>query len=148
MYSLGVDAVEIKRFAHWNTRYNQKNLSHIFTAQEIEYCLKEPLKSAERFAGRFAAKEAYFKALSHCQIFSNSSFYTISKYIRVIKNGNGSCIINFDNSHILYTCCLPSLTCHLSITHTSTLAFAVVILSKKEMSNCQKDLIKLDNHSK
>lgn len=58
---IGIDAVEIERFATWHT-YNHKTLSRIFSPQEIEYCLASPIKSAERFAVRFSAREAFFKA--------------------------------------------------------------------------------------
>ncbi len=59
---IGVDSVEIERFSHWST-YNYKQLSRIFSAQEIEYSLSISAKSAERFAVRFAAKEAFVKSL-------------------------------------------------------------------------------------
>lgn len=58
---LGIDAVEVHRFAQWHT-FKKKQLARIFSAPEIDHCLAVPLKSAERFAARFAAKEAFFKA--------------------------------------------------------------------------------------
>ena len=52
---IGVDSVEIERFALW-LDYSKKRLSRIFSLEEIEYCLQQKNKSAERFAVRFAAR--------------------------------------------------------------------------------------------
>ena len=59
---IGIDAVAIDRFNTWHT-YPQEKLLRIFSEQEISYCLNNKQKSAERFAARFAAREAFFKAL-------------------------------------------------------------------------------------
>lgn len=56
--------VDIARFTHFHT-YPIKQLNRIFSLDEIEHCLHSPTKSAERFAARFAFKEALFKALAH-----------------------------------------------------------------------------------
>ena len=63
MTSIGIDLVEIERFQRWHT-YSDKQLRKIFSEQEIVYCRSISSKSAERFAVRFAAKEALFKALA------------------------------------------------------------------------------------
>ncbi len=60
---IGVDTIEIERFADWHT-YPKSKLLKLFSQEEIEYCVSNIRKSAERFAVRFAAKEALFKALS------------------------------------------------------------------------------------
>ncbi len=62
MLSLGIDAVDIERFSQWHT-FTHKKLQRVFTRSEIDYCLSNPKKSAERFAVRFAAKEAFYKAI-------------------------------------------------------------------------------------
>jgi phosphopantetheine--protein transferase-like protein len=61
IHSIGIDAIEISRFAHWYKLYPHQ-LARIFSQHEITYCLSNTNKSAERFAGRFATKEAFFKA--------------------------------------------------------------------------------------
>ena len=60
---IGIDSVEIKRFEPW-TSYSKNRLARIFSEHEITYSLSNPKKAAERLAARFAAKEAFFKALS------------------------------------------------------------------------------------
>lgn len=59
---LGVDMEEIGRLRDAIGRHGRAFLERVFTAAEIEYCQRHR-DSAERFAGRFAAKEAAMKAL-------------------------------------------------------------------------------------
>lgn len=56
---IGVDIVDIERISR-SIRSSRFRL-RVFTAGERAYC--EGAREAERFAGRFAAKEAIFKAL-------------------------------------------------------------------------------------
>jgi len=60
---IGIDIIDIERFADWHT-YSPRRLSRVFSANEQDYCRSVTAKSAERFAARFAAKEALYKALS------------------------------------------------------------------------------------
>jgi holo-[acyl-carrier protein] synthase len=59
---LGVDIAEVDRIAAAIERHGRAFLQRIFTPAEIAYCEKHR-RRAERFAGRFAAKEAAMKAL-------------------------------------------------------------------------------------
>ncbi len=58
----GVDIVEVPRVAASIERFGERFLRRIFTADEIRYC-KSKRNAAERFAARFAAKEAALKAI-------------------------------------------------------------------------------------
>lgn len=58
----GVDIIEIARVEHAVKRWGQYFLDHIFTKDEIEYAAKHRYPFPH-YAGRFAAKEAIFKAL-------------------------------------------------------------------------------------
>jgi len=59
---LGVDIAEISRIEAAINRNGQSFLDRVFTPVEIAYC--EPHRNRfERYAGRFAAKEATMKAL-------------------------------------------------------------------------------------
>jgi holo-[acyl-carrier protein] synthase len=58
---VGIDIIEIERIAQVISRHGQRFLDRIFTAKEQRYCL-DHVKSTERFAARFAAKEAVVKA--------------------------------------------------------------------------------------
>ena len=59
---LGVDIAEVSRIKAAIERHGQPFLRRVFTPNEIEYCERFRNKF-ERYAGRFAAKEAAMKAL-------------------------------------------------------------------------------------
>jgi holo-[acyl-carrier protein] synthase len=59
---LGADITEVDRIAAAIERRGRPFLERIFTPAEIAYCEKHRNR-AERFAGRFAVKEAAMKAL-------------------------------------------------------------------------------------
>jgi holo-[acyl-carrier protein] synthase len=59
---LGVDIAEVPRIKAAIERRGQPFLRRVFTPNEIEYCERFKNKF-ERYAGRFAAKEATMKAL-------------------------------------------------------------------------------------
>lgn len=62
VYAIGVDLAEIGRMREMIDHYGERFLQRVFTVQEIEYCSRKKVGSAESFAARFAAKEAVFKA--------------------------------------------------------------------------------------
>ncbi len=59
---IGTDIVEVSRIENMLTRYQQNFTAKIFTPGEIAYCggMAHP---AQHYAGRWAAKEAFYKAL-------------------------------------------------------------------------------------
>src|SRR5277367_3339958 len=59
---LGLDIAEIDRMEAALTRHGPAILQRLYTPQEIAYCESHKNKF-ERYAGRFAAKEAGMKAL-------------------------------------------------------------------------------------
>ena len=122
---IGTDIVQVKRFCQWQN-YPLKKLLRIFTQEEIDYCLKNKMKSAQRFAARFAAKEAFYKALcSDLEI--NFSFLSMCKQIYV-KNKNFVPIIKI-KSHTIEAL-LSGLQIHLSMSHTNEIATAFVVIEK------------------
>jgi len=58
----GIDTVEIARFQKFLDDGNQPLLNRLFSAAEQEYCLPKKM-AASCLAARFAAKEAFVKAL-------------------------------------------------------------------------------------
>lgn len=58
----GIDIAEPVRLERAAGRYGERFLQRIFTPKEIAYCERKHNKW-ERYAARFAAKEAAFKAL-------------------------------------------------------------------------------------
>jgi len=59
---LGIDVAEINRIEAAIRRYGDHFLRRLFTSAEIEYC-ERYRNRFERYAGRFAVKEAAMKAL-------------------------------------------------------------------------------------
>jgi holo-[acyl-carrier protein] synthase len=59
---LGIDLEETARIRESIEKFGDHFLRRIFTEQEIAFC-RGKVNEAERFAARFAAKEAAFKAL-------------------------------------------------------------------------------------
>src|SRR6266576_1849022 len=62
MVSVGVDIVEVGRVKAAIDRWRARFLDRVFTQGEIAYC-RSKVREAESFAVRFAAKEAFAKAL-------------------------------------------------------------------------------------
>jgi holo-[acyl-carrier protein] synthase len=59
---MGIDIAEVKRIASVIESQRERFLRRVFTLDEVAYC--EQFKNKyERYAGRFAAKEAAMKAL-------------------------------------------------------------------------------------
>tara|TARA_A100001015_G_scaffold316270_2_gene430112 strand:- start:332 stop:688 length:357 start_codon:yes stop_codon:yes gene_type:complete len=61
--NIGVDIVDIERFEKALLRHGDRFIKRLFTDREQSYAEKSPAKRLERYAVRFAAKEAVFKAL-------------------------------------------------------------------------------------
>jgi len=59
---IGIDIVDVSRIADAVERHGDHFLQKVFTEKEIEY-VKIRKRMHESFAGRFAAKEAFIKAI-------------------------------------------------------------------------------------
>ena len=59
---IGIDLVDVSRIEAIIFRWNQRFLKRVFTDLEIRYCNNKK-NPAQRFATRFAAKEAFIKAM-------------------------------------------------------------------------------------
>jgi holo-[acyl-carrier protein] synthase len=62
IYGIGVDLVKMARIEGVMARYGDRFLGRVFTEREINYC-RGKVRAAAGFALRFAAKEAFAKAL-------------------------------------------------------------------------------------
>ena len=62
IFGIGIDIVNIQKFKKKPFKKNQKFYKRIFSESEIEYCLKFK-NPYERFAGKFAIKEAVIKCI-------------------------------------------------------------------------------------
>ncbi len=119
---IGIDLMEIEKIA----KDIQSNiyLRKVFTEPEIAEC-NSVLNSAERFAGRFAAKEAFMKAIGSG--IRQGIWFT---QIEILNNENGQPHIKVNGEAEISLKQLDIKNILVSITHTKSTAAAVVILEK------------------
>jgi phosphopantetheine--protein transferase-like protein len=129
---VGLDSIEIHRFAHWHT-YSKKKLCRIFSQHELDYCLRTQYKSAERFAVRFAIREAFLKALSIAHPNKTFALLSICRLIQVLPASNGSPHLHIDWSTFFKIYAIPpiDMQASVSLTHTKIIATALVFLTPK-----------------
>jgi len=60
---IGIDIIEIDRVKAAVKQFQDTFLNKIFTKREIDYCTKKKALKYPELAARFAAKEAYSKAI-------------------------------------------------------------------------------------
>lgn len=118
---LGIDLVDIDRIDALMGKYGMRFLTRVFSPEEIEYCTRR-YDAATSFAGRFAAKEAAFKALS-AERSSGIGF----KEIRV-KVERSKPKLDVVGKALIRTEELGVTRMHLSISHDKGCAVAVVVL--------------------
>lgn len=122
---VGIDSVEIERIKPFIS-FDKKQLNRIFSDQELNYCLNIKEKSAERLAGYFAIKEAAYKAIN--SIFKEQiSFLFFCKSIEIVKNQNNAPVLKFNWESIKSSIPNRSFMFFISMTHTKSIATAIVI---------------------
>lgn len=125
---IGIDIIEIDRFTHWHT-FQSAQLQRIFSIAEIAYCLEYEKLSAERFAVRFAAREAFYKAIQAAYPKTSLSFLTSCRAVYLAHNQQGIPQLSI-NWELLSARTSPirPLISHVSLSHSRTIATAIVVL--------------------
>jgi holo-[acyl-carrier protein] synthase len=118
----GIDLAEIGRIQQSIDRYGERFINRIYTPAEQAYCLRKR-NAAESFAARFAAKEAAAKALG-----TGISRGVHWLEIEVIRERSGRPSIQFHGRAAEIAQRLGVAHAALSLTHTSSLAMASVLL--------------------
>lgn len=119
---VGTDMIEIERVQHSIDRYGDRFLKRVFTAGEIEYCLRKK-NSAESFAARFAAKEAGAKALG-----TGISRGVSWQEIEVRREVGERPTLHWSGRAAERAVVLGATRVELSLTHSRTVATAVVLV--------------------
>lgn len=139
---IGTDITQISRFQRWAT-YPEAQLLKIYSPQELHTCTNITNSDKqtqqyipEKLAARFAAKEAFFKALSQTLITLGQtehtfSFLSIAPLVTVTQDTweipkISINWIRFNEKTSIY---LPDLRINLSLAHEKTHAIAFVIIS-------------------
>ncbi|MDR3746957.1 MAG: holo-ACP synthase [Acidobacteriota bacterium] len=122
----GIDITEVNRIAASIQRFGRRFLERVFTADEIRYCESKANK-AERYAGRFAAKEAALKAIG-----TGWSRGVTWQDVEVRRAPGGRATIAFHRKAAEFLQKLGAVRTQLSITHTGEIAMAQVILESNE----------------
>jgi len=118
----GIDIAEVPRIRQSIERFGERFLHRIFTAGEIRYC-DSTANRFERYAARFAAKEAAMKALG-------TGWNHGVRWVdcEVARMPGGRPTIAFHGKAGEFAAKLGVKNAALSITHTAEQAIAQVIL--------------------
>jgi holo-[acyl-carrier protein] synthase len=118
----GVDIAEVPRVAAAIERFGERFLKRIFTENEIRYCESKANK-VERYAARFAAKEAALKAIG-----TGWKRGVAWKEVEVTREPGGRPTMTFHGKAAEFAAKLGMKRAHVSLSHTAEHAIAQVIL--------------------
>ena len=126
IFGIGIDTIEVPRIERTISEYGEQFLNRIFSDDEISYC-KSRRFTAEHFAARFAAKEAFAKAIG-----TGIRRGFIWKEVEVRKEYSGKPIISIYGSMIENVAKIvgSEYIVQVSLTHTKEVAEAMVIIEK------------------
>ena len=115
----GIDIIEVQRIAQATERWGDNFLNHVFCPEEIAYARTKKFPE-QHLTGRFAAKEAIFKALG-----DNYRLNWCDMKILNDLHGRPYCIM-----------ALPDFIdeIHLTISHTKNYAVANAIITTRSES--------------
>lgn len=120
----GTDIIEISRIKKSIEKSGEKFLNLIYTPAEIEYCESKKYAKYCHYAGRFAAKEAIYKAVSNLL---NDRFGISWQNAQVINDENGNPKVEFINIEI------PQIkSIDISISHCREYAVANVVITTEK----------------
>jgi len=121
----GVDIAEVARIAASIERFGRRFTERIFTPDEIRYCESKANKS-ERYAARFAAKEAAMKAIG-----TGWHHGVTWQDVEVVRVPGSRPTVVFTGKAAQFFDQLGATRAHLSLTHTVEYAMAQVILERE-----------------
>jgi holo-[acyl-carrier protein] synthase len=118
----GIDIVEVPRVEQAIARFGDRFLQRIFTPDEIRYCDSKQNRY-ERYAARFAAKEAGFKAIG-----TGWRLGVTWQEVEVRREPSGRPTLVFTGRAAEFANNLGAKHAFLSLSHTAEHAIAQVIL--------------------
>jgi holo-[acyl-carrier protein] synthase len=121
---IGVDIVSIDRMRHWWD--NPRLLHRFFHRDEIDSVLERKSGAVLSLAARFAAKEAFGKALG------TGMRELVLKDIQVFNSHNGKPMMRIEGSAERAFSQMGGKRIHLSLTHEEDSAVAMVVIEGGE----------------
>ncbi len=118
----GIDIAEVPRIRQSIERFGDRFLQRVYTEGEIKYC-DSKVNRAERYAARFAAKEAAMKALG-----TGWNHGVRWRDCEVVRMPGGRPSISFHGKAAEFAARLGVKNAALSLSHTAEQAIAQVIL--------------------
>lgn len=122
--SIGIDIVEVYRIAETIQR-TPRFVERVFTAKERAYCDAKGAAAAQSFAARFAAKEAFLKALK-----TGWRGKITWHDMEILNDAQGVPNLEITGEAQILLKNLGADRIHLSLSHTTDHAVAQVILEK------------------
>src|SRR5687767_9587037 len=122
--SIGIDIAEVYRIRESMTR-TPRFAERVFTEGERAYCDSKGAAAYQSYAARFAAKEAFLKALK-----TGWRGKLTWQDIEVVSDAEGVPSLNITNEAARLTEQMGATNIHLSISHTKDHAVAQVLLEK------------------
>ena len=121
----GIDIIEVKRIEEMLNEHGNSFKNRVFTESEINYCDSSEYHKNERFAVRFCAKEAIYKALN---VKDNSNINWTD--IEIIKEDTGRPFVKLNGELEKYMINIYNID--ISLSHIKDTAIASVVISWKE----------------
>ena len=118
----GIDIAEVDRIRQTIERFGRRFIERVFTTDEIGYCESKANK-IERYAARFAAKEAAMKAIG-----TGWNRGVTWRDVEVRRVPGSRPTIVFHGKAAEFFSKLGGVRAHLSLTHTRELAMAQVVI--------------------
>jgi holo-[acyl-carrier protein] synthase len=118
---VGVDIADVATVRDALDRFGERYRDRVYTRAEIDYCMlpTSPLPEAERFAARFAAKEAVVKLLQH------DGDHVAWCSIEVMRHDSGWCSVVLHDRAAALAAQAGVTDISLSLSHEGGLAVAV-----------------------
>ena len=122
--AIGIDIVEVYRIAETLERTPRFG-ERVYTKSEREYCDSKGAAAAQSYAARFAAKEAFLKALQ-----TGWRGKITWQDIEVVSSDQGVPVLHVHGEASRLFAATGATEMHLSISHTTEHAVAQVIFEK------------------
>jgi holo-[acyl-carrier protein] synthase len=126
IFGIGIDLVEVARVEDSFRKFPDRFERKMFTEIEREYCNRMPAP-ALHFAARFAAKEAFLKAIG-----TGKSHGIGWRDVGVRNLKSGQPVLELEGRARQLAAEYGVSISHISLTHTRTHAAAVVVIERKE----------------